>query len=93
MSQDASATSDVVISVIAKKSNALRTYVRECAYVRTLRLCCARRSKYARAHACTNVRTYVRDLSFSVSLPTIPSPYVRTYENVRTYVKFVLRPS
>ena len=28
MSQDASATSDVVISVIAKKSNALRTYVR-----------------------------------------------------------------
>ena len=65
----------------------VRTYARECAYVRTLRLCCARRSKYARAHACTNVRTFATSDSLCHCQQFQALTYVRTRMCVRAYVR------
>ena len=71
----------------------VRTYVRECAYVRTLRLCCARRSKYARAHACTNVRTFATSHSLCHCQQFQALTYVRTRMCVRTLSLFCARRS
>ena len=81
MSQDASATSDGVISVIAKKSNALRTYVRTHESVRT----CVRYVCVALVVVITHVRTHVR--MYVRSRPLILCVIANNSKPLRTYVR------
>ena len=80
MSQDASATSDVVISVIAKKIQCL-TYVRTYESVRT----CVRDVCVAPVVVSTHVRTHVR--MYVRSRPLILCVIANNSKPLRTYVR------